>query len=109
LELPRGDPRTPRATAEDRRDSTAAPILQRVQAETDLVEVWRRRPRAAEVPRTEPARTAETRLDALGVRKAAARTKRLLDLGKAIETFSTKRPIEWERERAFAQETNRGK
>jgi hypothetical protein len=108
LELPRGDPRTARATAEDRRDSTATPILQRVQAETDVFEVRRRRPRAAEVPRTEPAGTAQTRLDALGVGKTAARTERLLDPGKAFETFSTKRSLERERERAFAQETNRG-
>jgi len=79
-----------------------------MQAEPDVVEVRRLRARAAEVPRPKPARTAETGLDPKGVGKAAARTERLLDPGKAIETFPTKRPFEWERERAFAQQTNRG-
>jgi hypothetical protein len=67
-----------------------------VQAQTDVVEVRRLRPGSAEVTRPKPAGTAKTGLDALGVGKAASRTERLPDSGKAIETISTK-AIEWEK------------
>ncbi len=109
LEVGRGHPGAARPAAEDGRDATSASELQRVQAQTDIVQVRRFRPGSAEVPRAAPARTAETGLDPGRVGKRAARTEGLTDPGKAVETIPTKGPFEGQRERLSAKEADRGK